>query len=98
MLKPAKYITPKVPTSERGTATPGMIVAGTFRRNRNTTITTSATEIMSSICTSSTEARIVMVRSVRGMTSIEAGRLACNCGRSSLIRSTTWITLAPGWR
>ena len=71
MLKPARYITPNVPTSESGTATPGMIVAGMLRRNRKTTITTRATAIISSICTSSTEARIVTVRSVSGITSIE---------------------------
>ncbi len=40
--KPARYITPKVPTSDSGTTMLGMIVAGTLRRNRNVTSTTSA--------------------------------------------------------
>ena len=37
------YMTPKVPTSESGTATLGMMVADTLRRNTNITITTSTT-------------------------------------------------------
>ena len=48
-----------------GTATLGMIVAERFRRNRKITITTSATVSISSNCTSFTDARIVVVRSVR---------------------------------
>ena len=31
-LKPARYMTPKVPTRDRGTATLGMRVAGTLRK------------------------------------------------------------------
>jgi len=31
---PTRYITPNVPTSDSGTATLGMSVAGTLRRNR----------------------------------------------------------------
>ncbi len=42
-LYPSRYITPKVPTSERGTATLGMTVADRFLRNRKITITTSPT-------------------------------------------------------
>ena len=43
MEKPARYMTPKVPTSESGTARLGMMVADSLRRNRKITITTSAT-------------------------------------------------------
>ena len=46
-LKPSRYITPSVPTSESGTATLGMIVARTFRRNKKIAITTSAIVSMS---------------------------------------------------
>ena len=46
--KPARYMTPKVPTSDSGTATLGMIVAGRLRRKRKITITTSATATASS--------------------------------------------------
>ena len=37
------YMTPKVATSDNGTAIPGMMVAGRLRKNRYITITTSAT-------------------------------------------------------
>ena len=98
MEKPARYITPKVPTSESGTATLGIKVAEALRKNKNITITTRHTASSSSNCTSRTEARIVTVRSVNTCTSSEAGRLACNCGRILRMRSTASITLAPGWR
>ena len=78
-----------MPTSESGTATLGMTVADKFRRNKNIAITTSATVSMSENCTSRTEARIVVVLSVRIETSMDAGKLALSCGRSFLTRSTT---------
>src|ERR1017187_7192729 len=52
MLNPSRYITPKVPTSESGTATEGMIVAHISRRKRKTTSTTRHTLIMSETSTS----------------------------------------------
>ncbi len=94
--KPARYITPNVPTSESGTATLGMIVAETLRRNRKITMTTRATASRSSNCTSETEARIVVVRSVSNFTSMLPGSEACNCGSNALTRLTVSITLAPG--
>ena len=75
-----------------------MIVADRLRRNRKITITTSATVSISSNCTSATEARIVVVRSVRICTFTDAGSDACKRGSSVLIRSTTAMMLAPGWR
>ena len=42
-LYPSRYMTPNVPTSERGTATLGMTVADRFLRNRKITITTRPT-------------------------------------------------------
>ena len=74
MEKPARYMTPNVPTSDSGTATLGMIVAGTLRRNRKITMTTRATDSNSSNCTSCTEARMVVVRSVSIVTSTAPGR------------------------
>ncbi len=62
------------------------------------TITTSAMVSSSSNCTSATDARIVLVRSVRIRTSIEAGSVEVSCGSSALIRSTTVMMFAPGWR
>ena len=58
-------MTANVPISDSGTATLGMIVAAKLRRNRKITITTSPTVSTISNFTSSTEARIVVVRSVR---------------------------------
>ncbi len=95
---PARYITPNVPTKDNGTARLGMIVAGTLRRNRKITSTTSATASSNSNCTSATEARIVTVRSVNTVSSTAVGRPDASCGSSVLIRSTVSITLAPGWR
>ena len=95
-LKPHRYITASVPMSDSGTLVLGMIVAGTLRRNRKITITTRATARLSSNSTSCTEARMVLVRSVSTVTSTAAGRLPVSAGSSCLMRSTTWITLAPG--
>jgi hypothetical protein len=81
-----------------GTATLGMIVADRLRRNRNITSTTRTTVSISSCCTSRTEARMVTVRSVRIAMSTEDGSPALSCGISRLIRSTTAMMFAPGWR
>src|SRR4029450_12841471 len=62
-LKPSRYMTAKVPTSESGTATAGMTVAERLRRKRKITSTTSATDSASSHWTSSTDALMVVVRS-----------------------------------
>jgi len=64
MEKPNRYITASVAISEIGTATAGMIVAATRRRNRKMTITTSATVSSSVNCTSPTAARIEVERSL----------------------------------
>ena len=96
MEKPAKYMKPKVPTKDRGTTTPGMMVAAALRKNKKMTITTKATESRSSNCTSRTEARMVTVRSVITCTSSEGGKEAFNAGNKACTRSTTSITFAPG--
>lgn len=75
-----------------------MTVAGTLRRNRKITITTSAMASISSNCTSETDARMVVVRSVSSDTSTLPGRVSLSVGSSALARLTTSITLAPGWR
>src|SRR5262249_5037484 len=85
-------------TSDRGTATLGMIVAENVRRKRKITITTSATVSISSNSTSLTDARIVVVRSVRTATWMDAGSVAVSVGSSVLMRSTPAMMLAPGWR
>ena len=98
MENPARYMKPNVPISESGTATLGITVARRLRRKTKITATTSATASISSISTSCTEARIVTVRSVSTATSIEAGSADCSCGSCRLMRSTTSMTFAPGWR
>ena len=73
-LKPSRYITASVPTSDSGTDRLGMIVAGRLRRNRKITSTTRTTASPSSNSTSATEARMVVVRSVSTATSIAGGQ------------------------
>ncbi len=84
--------------SDRGTAMLGMIVAAKLRRKTKVTSTTSRMAKINSCCTARTEARMLWVRSVRTVSSAAAGRLAESCGSSACTRSTTSITLAPGWR
>ena len=93
---PHKYITPKVPTSESGTTTPGMIVAADVRRNTKITSTTRAIANNSSNWTSLTEALIVSVRSVITSKSNESGKDARSCGRRFFTLSEVSITFAPG--
>src|SRR6202790_4864236 len=66
-LYPNRYITPNVPMMESGTAMLGIIVAQALRKNRNMTITTSATVRSSVNSISLTDARIVVVRSKVGV-------------------------------
>ena len=87
-----------MPSNESGTATLGITVAASVRRKRKITVTTSAIVIISSISTSWTEARIVVVRSVRIVTFTAEGSEARSCGSSVLMRSTTAMMFAPGWR
>src|SRR5271155_4313160 len=95
-LKPHRYMTEKVPTSDSGTDRLGMIVAGTLRRNRKITSTTSTTASDSSNSTSLTEARIVLVRSDSTVTSTLAGMELRMSGNTLRIWLTTAMTLAPG--
>src|SRR5271169_5495724 len=73
-LNPIRYITPNVPTRDNGTATLGIVVAGRLRRNRKITRTTSTTASISSYCTSATDSRMVVVRSVSTDTFIAGGK------------------------
>src|ERR1700728_2320347 len=84
-LKPSAYIAAKVPTSDRGTAILGMMVAANVRKNTKMTMTTSAMQSMSSNSTSLTEARTVVVRSVITDSVIVGGMGARRLGNSALI-------------
>ncbi len=96
--KPSRYIAPKVPMIEIGTATLGIKVARQLRRNRNTTITTRPTAISRVCSVSVSEARMVRERSSTGATSTSAGMPAVSCGSEALTRSTASMMLAPGER
>src|SRR5580658_8377542 len=63
MLKLSRYIDANEPSSASGTVTAGMNVAQKLRRNNNITSTTSTIVSISVNSTSSTEARMVVVRS-----------------------------------
>ena len=95
-LKPHRYITLKVPISDTGTAMLGINVARQLRRNRNTTMITSASEISSVRSISASDARMVLVRSITTFNSMTAGMEACNCGSTARTRSATSMILAPG--
>src|ERR1700720_3508903 len=82
---PNIYIAANVPTMDKGTATLGMIVAERLRRNTKMTMTTKTTVRINSNCTSLTDARIVVVRSVRIDTSMAGGREAFSWGSSATI-------------
>src|SRR3954467_12789984 len=72
-LYPSTYRTANVPISDKGTVMAGMTVAQKFRRNRNITITTSATVRTRVNWTSETAARMVAVRSAAIVTLIAGG-------------------------
>ena len=59
----------------------GMMVADSVRRNRKITMITNATASISSNCTSRTDARMDVVRSVNTVTWTEGGKAPCSCGK-----------------
>ena len=81
-VKPSKYITPKVPMRETGTAMPGMNMVRTSRRKMKTTMMTRQTAMMSVVSTSVMEARIVVVRSMMTSSLIADGMEFCSSGMS----------------
>ncbi len=97
-LNPARYITPKVPMSDTTTAMLGMNMARRSRRKTKTTPMTRTTDRMRVRCTSSMEARMVLVRSITTLRSITGGMEAFNCGISFVMASTVLMMFAPGSR
>ena len=83
MEKPKTYIAAQVPTSDTGTASAGMIVAETFRRNRKITMITRQMAIASVSCTSATASRIEIERSNSGCIWIAGGTCARIAGSLS---------------
>ena len=84
------------PSSESGTVTLGMTVAQKVRRNTKITATTRPMVSSKVNCTSSTEARMVCVRSLRISTCSDGGIAAAGAAARALMRSTVSMTLAPG--
>ena len=97
-LKPHRYMTPKVATSDTGTATLGIKVARPLRRNKKTTRTTRQTATTSVRSTSRNDARMVVVRSITTSTLIALGMDARSCGSIAVMLSTVSIMLAFGCR
>ena len=95
-VKPHRYMIPKVPARESGTVMLAMNVGHARRRKRNTTMTTSAMLMSSEVCTSSTEARIVTVRSLRMSSFTLGGIHFSTCGKTWRMRSTVSMTFASG--
>src|SRR6202050_4084896 len=79
-LYPSTYITPNVPTIETGTATLEIKDDRRCRRKKKITMTTSTMVSINSNSTSFTDARIVLVRSVRICCLTAEGSDAPNCG------------------
>ena len=97
-LKPKRYITPKVPSSDTTVATAGISVARALRRKSPTTSTTSTIDTMSVSSISRSDARMEFVRSEATATAMSCGSWACSSGSSARTASTVAITLASGWR
>src|SRR3979409_2446064 len=98
MENPNTYMAAQVPISETGTASAGMIVAGIVRRNRKITMTTRQIAIASVSCTSVTDSRIEIERSLSTSILIDGGTDARYCGSRLRTRSTTATVLASVWR
>ncbi len=76
----------------------GISVARALRRNRKITNTTRPMDSIRVNCTSSTEARIVSVRSTTTAIATAAGMARCKPGSAALIAATVETMLAPGCR
>ena len=83
---------------ESGTATLGITVARPLRKKTNTTSTTRMTLRMSVICTSCTEARMVVDRSSATLMSMAGEMAVVRVGKSAFTRSMTSMMFAPGCR
>ncbi len=95
---PVNAITPNVPISDSGTATDGITVAHSRRRNTKITPITRNTVRIRVNSTSRTEARMVTVRSANTSRCTSAGSALRSSGSTLRICSTVCTMLAPGWR
>src|SRR5215475_4146475 len=88
IVYPTRYITAQVDNSDTGIVTLGMMVARTFRRDRNITRMTRPMLTAMVNWTSSTEARMVCVRSPITCNLIDGGRATLISGKTALTSST----------
>src|SRR5436309_6445979 len=79
ILYPSRYMNAHVPANANATVTLAMNVGQNRRRNRKITITTSAMLTTSDNSTSSTEARMVVVRSLSTIKFTAGGSQRFNC-------------------
>src|SRR5208283_6168061 len=91
-------ITPRVESSDNGTAKLGITVAHKVRKNKKMTMITRHTVSIIVNCTSWTAARITNERSETRSILTEGGIDSLRRGIHLLIVSTSWIVLAPAWR
>ena len=86
---------PRVPAIESGTVTAAATVGISRRMNISTTTSTSTIVISRVNCTSSTLARIVVVRSEMTETWMSGGSHRMSCGSKARTPSAVSMTLAP---
>jgi len=96
MENPSRYMGPKLPMMETGTARPGISVARGARRKTNTTPTTSSTAMTRLFSVSSTAARMDWLRSMARLTCTAGGSAARKAGSSALMASTVRMIFASG--
>jgi len=95
-LKPSRYIAPKEPMIEVGTATLGIAAARTLRKKANTTRITRTTAMTSVFSVSASDWRMVLDRSTAIVKSTSPGNEAARRGNSARTLSTASMMLAPG--
>ena len=96
IVKPSSFITPNVPSSESGTAKPGISVAETLRRKKKITRITSAMVSSSVNLTSAMDCRIFCDASKITSSEMPAGMFWRSEGSRLLMPSTTATVLVPG--
>ena len=97
-LKPSKYITPNVPSSDTMVATAGMMVARALRRNSPTTSTTKMMETTSVSSISRSDERMELVLSDATSSVMSCGSWARSSGSMARTPSTVAMMLASASR
>ncbi len=96
MLYPSRYMGPKLPTMDSGSATAGISTARGERRNTKTTPITSRTAMNRVRSVSDTEALTDSERSSTRARRMSPARLACTTGSTARICAAVLTMLLPG--